>query len=177
MFATAAASLAVLLSLAAFGASEVRTGDRLAFALTGARVIAAPGRVFDRGVVVVRGGVIEAVGSEGSVSIPADARVYDVRGKVVHAAFIDPHVAADRLAGRKPRDPSDEEEPSEERTPPASRRPSGPASHPLASVRAEERVIDLLAVADRVADSYRRLGFAVVAAAPRPACCAAGAPS
>ena len=166
VFATAAAFLAVLLSLAAFGASEVRSGDRLAFALTGARVIAAPGRAFDRGVVVVRGGVIEAVGSEGSVSIPADARVYDVRGKVVHAAFIDPHVAADRLAGRKPRGPSDEEEPSEERTPPASRRPSGPASHPLASVRAEERVIDSLSVADRVADSYRRLGFAVVAAAP-----------
>ena len=36
VFATAAAFLIVLLSLAAFGASAVRRGDRLAFAITGA---------------------------------------------------------------------------------------------------------------------------------------------
>jgi hypothetical protein len=77
--AAVVACLAVLLSFAALGASDVRSGDRLAFALTGGRVIAAPGRVFDRGVIVVRGGVIEAVGAEGAVSIPADARVYDVK--------------------------------------------------------------------------------------------------
>jgi imidazolonepropionase-like amidohydrolase len=128
-------------------------------------VIAAPGRVLERGVVVVRGGVIESVGEEGRVSIPADARLFDVKGQVVHAAFIDPHVSADRLGGRKPRAPSDEEEPSEERTPPP-RRVLGPAEHPLASVRADERVIDSLTVAARVSDAYRRLGYAVVAAAP-----------
>ena len=164
--ATTAASLAVLISLAAFGSSDVRSGDRLSFALTGARVIAAPGRVFDRGVVVVRGGVVEAVGAEGKVSIPADARVYDLKGKIVHAAFVDPYVSAERLAGRKPRGPSDEEEPSEERTPPP-RRSRGPAEHPLASVRADHRVIDTLSVVDRVSEAYRRLGYAVVAAAPQ----------
>jgi hypothetical protein len=63
--AATAASLTVLISLAAFGSSDVQSGDRLSFALTGARVIAAPGRVFDRGAVVVRGGVVEAVGAEG----------------------------------------------------------------------------------------------------------------
>jgi len=119
--AVVAACLAVLLSLAASGASDVRSGDRLAFALTGARVIAAPGRAFDRGVVVVRGGVVEAVGAEGKVTVPADARVFDLSGKIVHAAFVDPYVSADRLAGRKPRGPSDEEEPTEERTPAAPR--------------------------------------------------------
>jgi imidazolonepropionase-like amidohydrolase len=164
--AAAAASLAVLLSLAASGASDVRSGDRLSFALTGARVIAAPGRVFDRGVVVVRGGVVEAVGAQGKVSIPADARVFDLEGKVLHAAFVDPYVSAEQLSGGKPRGPSDEEEPSEERTPPP-RRARGPAEHPLASVRADDRVIDSLAVADRVSETYRRLGYAVVAAAPQ----------
>jgi imidazolonepropionase-like amidohydrolase len=129
-------------------------------------VIAAPGRVFDRGVVVVRGGIVEAVGAEGKVSIPADARVYDLAGKVVHAAFIDPHVPSERLAGRKPRGPSDEEEPSEERTP-QPRRVRGPAEHPLASARADHRVIDSLSVVDRVSETYRRLGYAVVAAAPQ----------
>jgi predicted RNA-binding protein with PUA-like domain/imidazolonepropionase-like amidohydrolase len=165
--AAVVASLAVLLSLAAFGATEVRSGDRLSFALTGARVIAAPGRIFDRGVVVVRGGVVEAVGAEGKVPIPADARVFDLKGRVVHAAFVDPYVPADRLAGRKPRGPSDEEEPSEERTPSAPRRTRGPADHPLASVHADEHVVDSLTVIDRVSDTYRRLGYAVVAAAPQ----------
>jgi hypothetical protein len=164
--AAAAGCAAVLLSLVVAAASGVRSGDRFSFAITGARVLAAPGRTFDPGVVVVRGGVVEAVGAEGKVAIPADARTYDAHGKVVHAAFVDPYVPADRLAGRKPRGPSDEEEPSEERTPGAPRRPQGPANHPLASVRADERVVDSLVVADRVSDAYRRLGFAVVAAVP-----------
>jgi hypothetical protein len=88
--AASTVGLAGLLSFLALGASEVRSGDRLSFALTGGRVVAAPGRTFDPGVVVVRGGVVEAVGAEGKVAVPADARVFDVRGKVVHAAFVDP---------------------------------------------------------------------------------------
>ena len=164
--ASIAACLVVLLSLAAFGSSDVRSGDRFSFVLTGARVIAAPGRVFERGVVVVRGGVIGAVGAEGSVAIPPDARVFDLKGKVVHAAYVDPYVPVDRLAGKKPRGPSDEEEPSEERTP-APRRTRGPADHPIPTVRADERALDSLTVADRVSDAYRRLGYAVVAAVPQ----------
>ena len=167
-FAAVAAGLAVLLSIGAFGATEVGSGDRLSFALTGGRVIAAPGRTFDPGVVVIRGGVIEAVGPAGTVAVPDDARIFDVRGKVLHAAFIDPYVSADRLAGRKSRGPSDDEDATEDRpTPAAPRRPQGPGAHPLASVRSDERVIDSLAVADRVAEAYRRLGFAVVGAVPQ----------
>lgn len=165
--AAAAGCAVAFLSLVATAATDVRSGDRLSFALTGGRVIAAPGRVFDRGVVVVRGGVVEAVGAEGQVTLPADARVFDLKGKVVHAAYVDPYVPADRLAGRKPRAPSDEEEPSEERTPPAARRARGPADHPIATVRAADRAIDSLTVADRVSDAYRRIGYAVVAAAPQ----------
>jgi cytosine/adenosine deaminase-related metal-dependent hydrolase len=87
-------------------------------------VIAAPGRVIDPGVVVIRGGVIEAVGPEGKTAIPADARVFDRKGKTIHAAFIDPYVPADRLAGRRPRGPSDEEEGAE---PAPGRRPPTPS--------------------------------------------------
>src|SRR6266513_906466 len=163
--AAAAACAAALLSLVAGAASDVRSGDRFSFALTGARILAAPGRTFDPGVVVVRGGVIEAVGAPGQVPVPADARTYDLRGKIVHAAFVDPYVPADRLAGKKPRGPSDEEELPPEN--PAPRRTQGPATHPLSSVRADERVVDSLVVAERVSDVYRRLGFAVVAAVPQ----------
>ena len=112
--ALAALALVFVLSLPARGGpSEVRSGDRLAFALSGGKVIASPGRVIDPGVVVIRGGVIEAVGPEGKTAIPADARVFELKGKTVHAAFIDPYVPADRLAGRRPRTPSDDEEAAE----------------------------------------------------------------
>ncbi len=166
VLSAASACAAALLSFAAGAATDVRSGDRFSFALTGARVIAAPGRMFDPGVVVVRGGVVEAVGAQGKVAIPADSRVYEMKDKVVHAAFVDPYVSADRLAGRRPRGPSDEEEPSAERTPAPQRRPRGPAEHPLASVNADERVVESLTIVDRVSDAYRRLGFAVVAAVP-----------
>jgi len=147
---------------------QVRSGDRFAFALTGAKVIAAPGRVFDPGAVIVRGGVIEAVGPAGRTAIPADARVFDLSGKVVHAAFVDPYVFADRLAGKKPKGPSDEEEPQErERESAPPRRTPAPGDHPLASVRAEERTVDSLVIRDQVAETYRRLGFAVVHAVPQ----------
>jgi imidazolonepropionase-like amidohydrolase len=147
----------------------VGSGDRLAFAITGARVIALPGRVFDPGVVVVRGGIIEAVGPARTTAIPPDARVFDRKGRVVHAAFVDPYVTADRLAGRRPRVPIDDEEAGEGTTPPgrgagAAAAPS--AAPPLDPAHPEQRVVESLRVAERVAESYRRAGFAVVAAVP-----------
>ncbi len=55
-------------------------------ALTGARIVIAPGRIVEKGTVVVRDGVIEAVGS---IDAPADARVWDLDGKTIYAGFID----------------------------------------------------------------------------------------
>ena len=167
---SALAALASAAGLAFLGASvEIRSGDRLASALTGARVVVAPGRVFEPGVVVVRGGVIEAAGAEGSVRIPADARVYDLRGKTVHAAFIDPYASGDRLGGKRRRQPQDDEEPASTQGGGggAPRPASGPAAHPIASVHAEERVLDTLTIPDRVTEAYRRTGFAVAAVAPQ----------
>lgn len=57
------------------------------YALVGARVVTAPGRVLDSGTILVRDGQIEAVGSQ--VAIPADARVVSLVGKVVYPGFID----------------------------------------------------------------------------------------
>ena len=89
----------------------------------------------------------------------------DVKGKVVHAAFIDPHVPTDRLAGKGPKRPKDDDE-SAGSSSGSAKRATGPASHPVAAVRAEDRAIDALVVKDDVADTYRRMGFAVVNAAP-----------
>lgn len=56
-------------------------------ALTGARIVVAPGKVLEDATLVVRDGVIEAVGT--GVRVPADARVWDVRGQTLYPGFID----------------------------------------------------------------------------------------
>ncbi|MCI0637148.1 MAG: hypothetical protein L0206_25020, partial [Actinobacteria bacterium] len=155
-------SLVVLLAPSLFAAAA--TPDRNAYALTGGRVIVAPGRVIESGVVVVRGGVIEAVGPAGT-AIPPDATVVDVSGKVVHAAFIDPYVTVDRLAGKPPKRPPDDDG-SAGSTPSPSPVLTGPAAHSVRAVRAEARAIQGLEVRDDVSDALRRQGFAVVAAVP-----------
>ncbi len=56
-------------------------------ALCGARIVAAPGRVIEGGTLVVRDGVIEAVGAD--VPVPPDARVWPLEGKTIYAGLID----------------------------------------------------------------------------------------
>ena len=56
-------------------------------ALTNARVVVAPGRVLPRATLVIREGVIEAVGA--NTTPPRDARVWDLAGRTLYAGFID----------------------------------------------------------------------------------------
>ncbi|HVF67094.1 MAG TPA: hypothetical protein VM914_05505, partial [Pyrinomonadaceae bacterium] len=58
-----------------------------AYALTGARIVPVSGPAIERGTVVVRDGLIEAVGA--SVSAPPDARVIDGSGLTVYPGIID----------------------------------------------------------------------------------------
>ncbi len=65
----------------------------MATVLRGGRVITAAGNeTLDRGVVVVEGGRIAAVGPEGEVAIPDDAtQVIDVKGRTILPGLIDMH--------------------------------------------------------------------------------------
>jgi imidazolonepropionase-like amidohydrolase len=58
-----------------------------AYALVNGRVVPVSGAVIDKGTVVMRDGMIEAVGA--SVSVPPDARVIDVKGMTVTPGLID----------------------------------------------------------------------------------------
>ncbi len=60
-------------------------------ALVGGRVIIRPGLVLDRATIVIRNGLIEAVGRD--VQAPADARVWDLKGLTVYPGFIDAYLA------------------------------------------------------------------------------------
>jgi imidazolonepropionase-like amidohydrolase len=56
-------------------------------AFTNATIVTAPGQTINNATLVIRNGVIEAVGSR--VSPPADARVWDMEGKTLYPGFID----------------------------------------------------------------------------------------
>lgn len=57
------------------------------FAITNARIVTVSGSTIDKGTVVIRGGLIVAVGA--NVAAPADAQVFDASGLTVYPGFID----------------------------------------------------------------------------------------
>ena len=97
-----------------------------AYAITGAKVIAAPGKVFDPGTIVVRRGVIEAVGPAPQVMIPYDAETIEGKGLVVYPGFIDLYTTVGQRAGI-------------ERSATGHGRPVDLAEAPLASTPADNR--------------------------------------
>ncbi len=80
--------------LGAFAAEILPPGHRPApfgvHALVGAKVIVKPGEVIPEGTVVVRDGFITAVGKD--VEVPAEARVWPLKGLTVYAGFIEPYL-------------------------------------------------------------------------------------
>jgi len=58
-------------------------------ALTNATIVTSPGNVLNGATLIIRDGVIEAVGS--TIQVPADARVWDMEGKTLYPGFIDAH--------------------------------------------------------------------------------------
>lgn len=130
-------------------------------AVTGARVVIAPGRVFESGTVVIRGGVIEAVGPSDQVKPPFDAEVIDGKGLTVTAGFLDLAstlgVPKDAPRGRtEPGRPVPYEEFAYPRTPPDNR----------AGITPDFRVADWVDLGEAAAGKHRALGFTDVVAAP-----------
>ncbi len=58
-------------------------------ALVGARVVTGPGQVIDDATIVIRDGLVQAVGR--GMEAPAGARVWDLEGLTVYPGFIDAH--------------------------------------------------------------------------------------
>jgi imidazolonepropionase-like amidohydrolase len=57
------------------------------YAITNARIVTVSGATIDKGTIVVRNGLIDAVGA--SVAVPADAQVFDATGLTVYPGFFD----------------------------------------------------------------------------------------
>lgn len=123
------------------------------YAIRNARVVQAPGRVIDRGTVVMRDGLIVAVGRD--VPIPFDARVIEGDSLVVYAGFID------GLSYAGVPNPKKEERPKVERP--------GEPPNDRAGIQPERDVRTMLDPSDALLDSLRMLGFTVAHVVPRGA--------
>jgi imidazolonepropionase-like amidohydrolase len=66
----------------------MRPADLRAHALVGATVVLAPGHVVEHATVLVRDGVIEAVGTD--IHVPVDARVWDCTDLTIYPGLIEP---------------------------------------------------------------------------------------
>ena len=67
----------------------IRDNTPAVHALTNARIVTSPGKVIARGTVVLRDGLIEAVGAD--VRPPQDARVWDLEGQSIYPGLIEPY--------------------------------------------------------------------------------------
>lgn len=78
-------SLLLLFGLPAFLAAQQTK------VFTGAKIIPVNQDPIDNGVMVIRGGKILAVGAQGQVDVPSNAKVFDVSGKVIMPGLVDSH--------------------------------------------------------------------------------------
>jgi len=119
------------------------------YALTNATIVQAPGRKIDKGIVVIKDGLIAAVGA--SVSIPADAIVIKADSLFVYAGFIDglSHTGVTKKEEKTDR-PKDPGNPSNER----------------AGITPQNDVRDLLNPTDKSVEELRNLGFTVSQVVP-----------
>src|SRR5947207_2371029 len=96
--ALAFAALVVLLTSAAAHAGELlppgfRPLPLGIHALVGGRVVIKPGEVLESGTIVIRDGLIQTVAADATV--PADARVWNMKGTTIYAGFIEPYLVLD----------------------------------------------------------------------------------
>lgn len=89
-----ALAVAMIAGTAGAGGAAERT-----LAFTGARVIPIAGEEIERGVVIVEGGRIAAVGAEGAVAVPPGTEVVDLAGKVLLPGMVDTHSHLGRGSG------------------------------------------------------------------------------
>ncbi|HMQ04215.1 MAG TPA: amidohydrolase family protein [Pyrinomonadaceae bacterium] len=76
-----------LVAMAAIGCVFSFQANAQSYAITNARIVTVSGATIERGTVVVRDGLIAAVGA--NVAAPADAQVFDGSGLTVYPGFID----------------------------------------------------------------------------------------
>ena len=138
-------------------------------ALVGATVIVKPGQILSNATVVVRAGKIEKVGV--NISIPADARVWNLTSNTIYAGFIDPYLTLSSTGSPESGAKKDRNDltagikffgvPGAERDPGA----PGPGSE-LPAITPERRMARTFAPDVKSLETLRELGFTTANVVP-----------
>ena len=80
-------TLVVVLTAALMGVGAANAFEGEAYAIRGGTVVTVTGGTIQKGTVIVRNGLIEAVGAD--IPIPADARIIDATGMTIYPGFFD----------------------------------------------------------------------------------------
>ena len=135
-------------------------------ALVGGRIVTAPGQIIEQGTLVLRDGLIESVGA--GVTAPADARVWDVTGRILYAGFIESHSSLYLPESFKPVPPRAPDAPPGA-APAAARAEPAPATGARAwnsRVMPERSAALALTPDPKSAEKLRGLGFTLANIAP-----------
>ena len=132
------------------------------YAITNARIVPGTGATIARGTVVIRNGLIAAVGA--NVPAPADARVVDGTGLTVYPGFVD---AFGTLGIPAPTPPNGR---GRGAAPAPTSGPSDPlagtdADHPM-GITPEVQAVDLMKVGDQTFNGARSAGITTALTAP-----------
>ena len=140
----------ILISAAFSGGAAQAQGVPAVYAIVGAKIEIGDGRVIEKGTVVLRDGMIEAVGVD--VKAPPDAEIFKGDGLVVYPGFVDAHATS----GLKLPDAAPTQD-----TPPDTETEASPAMREAnrRGVRPEIRAADYLNFSDSALVTSRQNGF------------------
>jgi imidazolonepropionase-like amidohydrolase len=131
------------------------------YAITGARIVTVSGASIERGTIVVRDGLIEAVGA--GVNAPADARVLDGAGLTVYPGFFD---ALTSLGIQSPQRPPAVGQGGTPAAAAAQATAPSNSNYP-AGMQPEITAFDQLKAGDAQFEAIRNAGFTTVLTVPR----------
>jgi imidazolonepropionase-like amidohydrolase len=131
----------------------IRKNTPAVHALTNARIIPSPGKVIENGTLVIRDGVIVGVGA--NATIPADARVWDVKGQFLYPGLIDSY--SDFGLPKAPRPTADGETELQRQRPSAE--PVRGAGYWNTMVVPQNDAVQLFSPDAKVAEKLRGQGF------------------
>jgi len=131
------------------------------FALINARLVLSPGNTIEKGTLVIREGVIEAVGA--NVAAPSDATVLDMKGKTIYPGLIDSYSdwGLPKPPQRAPGDPGRRQQGQQ----PPQEEPRGPR-YWNPNVLAHQKADELLSPDGEAAEKLREQGITTVLSVP-----------
>ncbi len=131
-------------------------------AFINARVVVAPGKIIANGTVVIRDGIISAVGEK--IVPPADARIWDMKGRTLYPGLIElsSDIGMPKAVQAQTGNPFDFSAPQQQQT----EKPKG-AAHWNAKMHAEFHADEEFVPDPKAAEKLRSQGFTLAVATPQ----------